>query len=102
MALPLTSAGGSALQDEATRAALQCGAALELTNLPSVGRVDGDLHARTHRSALRALEAAGVSPAEARAALPASALPRRWEKLGDVVLFSPQGSMGRSSQPRAA
>ena len=97
VALPLTGAGGSALQDEATRAALQCGAALELANLPSAGRVDGDLHARTHRSALRALEAAGVSPAEARAALPASALPRRWEKLGDVVLFSPQGCFADGS-----
>lgn len=97
VALPLTSDGASALQDNAKRAALQCSAALELTRLPRAGRVDGGLHAHTYQSALQALEAAGVSPAEARAALPASALPRRWEKLGDVVLFSPQGCFAEGS-----
>ena len=97
VALPLTSEGTAALQEGTARAALHCGAAFELTHLPSTGRVDGDLHARTHQSALQALEAAGVSSAEARAALPASALPRRWEKLGDVVLFSPQGCFAEES-----
>ena len=97
VALPLTSDGASALQDNAKRAALQCSAALELTRLPRAGRVDGGLHAHTYQSALQALEAAGVSPAEARAALPASALPRRWEKLGDIVLFSPQGCFAEGS-----
>ena len=46
----------------------------------------GDMHSRRHQRAFQALEEAGLPPAQARAVLPASALPRRWETLGDVVL----------------
>ena len=50
------------------------------------GRGCGDMHTRMHQRALQALQEAGLPPAQARAVRPASALPRRWEKLGDVVL----------------
>ena len=96
IALPLNEVGAATLTDEL---ALSMGVRiLELTRLPTVGRGGGgDLHARLHSSAIRALEAAGVPPAAALAALPASALPRRWEKLGDVVLFAPAGCFAPDS-----
>jgi len=95
IALPLSEEGAQTLTDEL---ASSMGVHIqEVARLPIVGRGGGDLHARLHSSALRALEAAGVPPAAALVALPASALPRRWEKLGDVVLFAPVGCFAPDS-----
>ena len=59
---------------------------------------DGDeprargVHAQMRGAAHAALEAAGVSASHACAV--ADALPRRWEKLGDVALLAPHGILG--------
>jgi hypothetical protein len=95
IALPLSEEGAGTLTDElASSMGVRI---LELSRLPLAGRGAGDLHARLHSSALRALEAAGVPAAAALEALPASAMPHRWEKLGDVVLFGPVGCFAPDS-----
>ena len=96
IALPLTEAGAATLTDERTAASLGV-RLVELRRLPVAGRGCGDTHSRMHQRALQALQEAGLPPAQARAVLPASALPRRWEKLGDVVLFAPQGCFAPAS-----
>lgn len=95
IAMPLSEAGAQTLTDElASSMGVRI---LELSRLPLTGRGAGDLHARLHSSALRALEAAGVPAVAALEALPASAMPHRWEKLGDVVLFAPVGCFAPDS-----
>lgn len=53
-----------------------------------------------HQRCLRALKAAGCADAEAL--LPEAALPRHWEKLGDIVLFAQCALFSESSQEAAA
>ena len=59
------------------------------------------VHARLRERAHAALLAAGVSEDAARAALE-HGLPRRWEKLGDVVLLAPQGVCAPGASALAA
>ena len=72
IAMPLSEEGARTLTDElASSMGVRI---LELSRLPLTGRGAGDLHARLHSSALRALEAAGVPAVAALEALPALSL----------------------------
>ena len=55
-------------------------------------------HVALYDTALSALESAGLTREAAAALLPQAAMPQRWEKLGDVVLFAPKGLFDPDSE----